>query len=162
MDEQLLDALNKTGMEEVLKKLHAFTYFKLQTIAWPSKKESGPKGEECHDFVNEALRLSLDLSEKRKWKPRNCPDPIAHLCKVIQGLISNALNKADKDTSDEVDDLLELADNNIIAEDQLVSAELEEVKALRFNSMENDIKSCLLYTSPSPRDRTRSRMPSSA
>ena len=26
----------------------------------------------------------------------------------------------------------------------------------------NDIKICLLYTSPSPRDRTRSRMPSSA
>ena len=25
-----------------------------------------------------------------------------------------------------------------------------------------DIKNCLLYTSPSPRDRTRSRMPSSA
>ena len=25
-----------------------------------------------------------------------------------------------------------------------------------------DAKSCLLYTSPSPRDRTRSRMPSSA
>ena len=24
------------------------------------------------------------------------------------------------------------------------------------------VKSCLLYTSPSPRDRTRSRMPSSA
>ena len=27
---------------------------------------------------------------------------------------------------------------------------------------EQDIKDCLLYTSPSPRDRTRSRMPSSA
>ena len=26
----------------------------------------------------------------------------------------------------------------------------------------NNIKPCLLYTSPSPRDRTRSRMPSSA
>ena len=25
-----------------------------------------------------------------------------------------------------------------------------------------DVKACLLYTSPSPRDRTRSRMPSSA
>ena len=25
-----------------------------------------------------------------------------------------------------------------------------------------DLKTCLLYTSPSPRDRTRSRMPSSA
>ena len=32
------------------------------------------------------------------------------------------------------------------------------------NEAENrgDIKPCLLYTSPSPRDRTRSRMPSSA
>ena len=27
---------------------------------------------------------------------------------------------------------------------------------------EEDVSSCLLYTSPSPRDRTRSRMPSSA
>ena len=27
---------------------------------------------------------------------------------------------------------------------------------------DEDIESCLLYTSPSPRDRTRSRMPSSA
>ena len=26
----------------------------------------------------------------------------------------------------------------------------------------NEVNSCLLYTSPSPRDRTRSRMPSSA
>ena len=26
----------------------------------------------------------------------------------------------------------------------------------------NNVKVCLLYTSPSPRDRTRSRMPSSA
>ena len=29
-------------------------------------------------------------------------------------------------------------------------------------STKDDIKGCLLYTSPSPRDRTRSRMPSSA
>ena len=28
--------------------------------------------------------------------------------------------------------------------------------------IDNDLTSCLLYTSPSPRDRTRSRMPSSA
>ena len=29
-------------------------------------------------------------------------------------------------------------------------------------AQQTDIQSCLLYTSPSPRDRTRSRMPSSA
>ena len=30
------------------------------------------------------------------------------------------------------------------------------------NTQVNKMNSCLLYTSPSPRDRTRSRMPSSA
>ena len=35
--------------------------------------------------------------------------------------------------------------------------ELEQI-----NNVKSKAKSCLLYTSPSPRDRTRSRMPSSA
>ena len=33
---------------------------------------------------------------------------------------------------------------------------------VRFELGEPDFNTCLLYTSPSPRDRTRSRMPSSA
>ena len=33
---------------------------------------------------------------------------------------------------------------------------------ISFKSKIKNIKGCLLYTSPSPRDRTRSRMPSSA
>ena len=33
---------------------------------------------------------------------------------------------------------------------------------LKYEITQDDIDSCLLYTSPSPRDRTRSRMPSSA
>ena len=32
----------------------------------------------------------------------------------------------------------------------------------RILKVENEIKLCLLYTSPSPRDRQKSRMPSSA
>ena len=38
--------------------------------------------------------------------------------------------------------------------------EKSELELLSVNVVEID--SCLLYTSPSPRDRTRSRMPSSA
>ena len=38
---------------------------------------------------------------------------------------------------------------------RLYDQELEE-------NIEHDYMACLLYTSPSPRDRTRSRMPSSA
>ena len=33
---------------------------------------------------------------------------------------------------------------------------------LVINGVERSVVACLLYTSPSPRDRTRSRMPSSA
>ena len=38
------------------------------------------------------------------------------------------------------------------------STNLEELKKFE----QENLNSCLLYTSPSPRDRTRSRMPSSA
>ena len=38
----------------------------------------------------------------------------------------------------------------------------KEAVALKFSSLLTDCSICLLYTSPSPRDRTRSRMPSSA
>ena len=34
--------------------------------------------------------------------------------------------------------------------------------SIDFDNFSMDMKDCLLYTSPSPRDRTRSRMPSSA
>ena len=37
-----------------------------------------------------------------------------------------------------------------------------EHNTLNFDEKIQFIKTCLLYTSPSPRDRTRSRMPSSA
>ena len=37
---------------------------------------------------------------------------------------------------------------------------LSELRAALLEA--DDLRSCLLYTSPSPRDRTRSRMPSSA
>ena len=40
---------------------------------------------------------------------------------------------------------------------QMMSQEMKE-----FSELVKDQYTCLLYTSPSPRDRTRSRMPSSA
>ena len=42
------------------------------------------------------------------------------------------------------------------------SAEKYQCDVSDFAAVEEMIKYCLLYTSPSPRDRTRSRMPSSA
>ena len=44
------------------------------------------------------------------------------------------------------------------------TADLREYVEKRFRVVERQVPlvACLLYTSPSPRDRTRSRMPSSA
>ena len=46
--------------------------------------------------------------------------------------------------------------------DQIDNAPEEKERGITINSSHIEYETCLLYTSPSPRDRTRSRMPSSA
>ena len=48
------------------------------------------------------------------------------------------------------------------AEDQIGLKFLEAVAERRLAGIQTQVKNCLLYTSPSPRDRQKSRMPSSA
>ena len=53
---------------------------------------------------------------------------------------------------------------NFIGDANVVKAEIinKQSNIYELKLAEMNIKICLLYTSPSPRDRTRSRMPSSA
>ena len=86
------------------------------------------------------------------------------------------LSKVDSDLADSFSDLVELRKGNasdwnhsrsLTDDDDLSLARRREAWALMpaeaadLSSSEIQ-KGCLLYTSPSPRDRTRSRMPSSA
>ena len=54
----------------------------------------------------------------------------------------------------------------IINDERFAAAAIREISAGDYESLLfddiGDLVRCLLYTSPSPRDRTRSRMPSSA
>ena len=50
--------------------------------------------------------------------------------------------------------------NNVLR--RLREEETTSVTSTTYVKMVGDFINCLLYTSPSPRDRTRSRMPSSA
>ena len=65
-------------------------------------------------------------------------------------------------------EITEIPDNPVINTDiikthsLLPSATSRIPEAVVINLSDYHIKLCLLYTSPSPRDRTRSRMPSSA
>ena len=54
------------------------------------------------------------------------------------------------------------ADHAFLIETRLSGLARSEGFDTLSNMVEELFKSCLLYTSPSPRDRTRSRMPSSA
>ena len=49
-----------------------------------------------------------------------------------------------------------------LIENMHLTMEAAEGIGLASNQVGQDYRFCLLYTSPSPRDRTRSRMPSSA
>ena len=53
---------------------------------------------------------------------------------------------------------------NLVVETEWVQRELTEEEEAMIDAMVDDAKraDCLLYTSPSPRDRQKSRMPSSA
>ena len=64
----------------------------------------------------------------------------------------------DEDKLDELyDEISAHSGKNLIIRSDL--RQLDEKGAIQIS---DEIKNCLLYTSPSPRDRTRSRMPSSA
>ena len=49
-----------------------------------------------------------------------------------------------------------------IFEGDVISPKYTFLAVMNNNNRQNSKLTCLLYTSPSPRDRTRSRMPSSA
>ena len=66
-------------------------------------------------------------------------------------------------------ELLHLFDASVILDDVVAEDEREllrlqerQVRVVCTELVVDDVRGCLLYTSPSPRDRTRSRMPSSA
>ena len=80
---------------------------------------------------------------------------------VLNGPAVSALNKEG----------IEVVDAKLILEQARVIKSAEEIKCMRsaidvaelgIKKMREDLKACLLYTSPSPRDATLSRMPSSA
>ena len=115
-----------------------------------------------------------DLLERALKFKRQDPDTVAALMKAKQDLIQ--LEKLLREADDILHDrgTLAVARNTIIKEiqkiagkdayaDILQGADLDSLPSMEvMNELLAQAIDCLLYTSPSPRDRQKSRMPSSA
>ena len=87
--------------------------------------------------------------------------------KALFGAVDQILEEVANESSWSVDTSKTSCSRLIIAGNMHIDIPLYRVEENNFRNDQNmglvDLyRSCLLYTSPSPRDRTRSRMPSSA
>ena len=88
------------------------------------------------------------------------PPPFAEDQGLVHELVDSKVRWLAAKSPDEVREIRE----TIVTRVELEARELVEsgAAATWLQEADAEIRSCLLYTSPSPRDRTRSRMPSSA
>ena len=101
------------------------------------------------EAISEISRVSKTSDQSQKFQVirtslRGKGDP--SLCDILAGLAIEA-----------ADSLIDLGD-----EDDIERIFVKRLQIKEGGVMDSSLESCLLYTSPSPRDRQKSRMPSSA
>ena len=120
-----------------------------------------------------------NYSMLNRWVEENLLDCCAEngigvivFCPLFQGLLTDKYLKGIPEVSRVRIQQSPLRKNEVSEQNIRVIQELNNLAEVRGQSLaqmalswvlrSNRVTSCLLYTSPSPRDRTRSRMPSSA
>jgi len=78
------------------------------------------------------------------------------------GMVKNLIDKDQDLTPQDKETALKLLEQDIIELQEISKRWDSDMKSDSWLSKNTRPMTCLLYTSPSPRDRTRSRMPSSA
>ena len=102
-------------------------------------------GTERARALGKLLNVGLAIVDKRRPKPG-------------QSQVMNVIGDVKGKTCVIVDDIIDSGGTIVNAAKALKDRGAKEV----YVYITHGVLSCLLYTSPSPRDRTRSRMPSSA
>ena len=143
-DEEVDELLGlKLGADDFVKKSGGFsTKVLIERIRVQLRKKDN-KIEENKNIISHG-KLKLDPSQLEcEWDGKELPDKLT----TTEFLIVKELSKRP----------------GIIKErSQLMDVAYREDTDIEDRTIDSHVKSCLLYTSPSPRDRTRSRMPSSA
>ena len=157
----LPDALNERN--KVLVKIQpvegAQTYYVLKTEILQTPGPVRISARTSPALVAGDIRLGLFIPAIRSKAERDEPSPQKSIHRRLSDTLKRQIDTWKGDAGSHVaDDLTPVMVSNLLFEINalLLSRDFHETEAWR------EIHLCLLYTSPSPRDRTRSRMPSSA
>ena len=142
-------------------------------LDWQFSRASGPGGQHVNKVNTRAeLRLDLDRATDTAALPRDVVDRLAATARatkervVVVAAQTARTQKGNREACEaKLAELLEEAWHPPKARKQREGISKDGKRARTADKRRRrDVKSnrCLLYTSPSPRDRTRSRMPSSA
>ena len=125
---------------------------------------------DCKRFYKEHDRLIREFPTFKQQQELNWASiqSFRTLCTKVTNDLQRELSEREskEDVSQEENHISDTEISETLDELESVNAYLYSIEALMERILDtkfsNNIESCLLYTSPSPRDRTRSRMPSSA
>ena len=143
------------------RELQTFIYSKSQlekqidtasSVVNQHKKTIEEKYDELNALVNEAEELKTNIQIQEQL--------ISKLNEQVPKIRNEKEFAASKNQLEEARKILGLLEDKMLELDMKKEDLDQELESVNIELTEYN--SCLLYTSPSPRDRTRSRMPSSA
>jgi len=114
MRNDVLEELEKIGVEKVYKKLLAYTLYKKSFYKWNHEKQTTTKGREANDYVGEAILKAID-EEGRNWNKDKCPDLIVYLKGIIRSGLSNSITSKENELG-----------SNLVLHDEKYSHKLPE------------------------------------
>ena len=122
-------------------------------------KPVGKVVEDREDYV----LTSRTEAKKKLAEVEKLENDLKNQLKGARQAAQKVIAEAEDDSDKLYKEALSLANSEANASREKVRREIDSQRESALNQLKSDAdKLCLLYTSPSPRDRTRSRMPSSA
>ena len=104
-----------------------------------------------------------ECKENYGLKTARCPPQVVALKRIEEDLLNLASTITFRRTTSDFQKKVSKDMNDLRKSGKTLTPADKTINLYRLNKDQyNKLKTCLLYTSPSPRDRTRSRMPSSA
>ena len=153
---KIIDLLkNPKAYSDKKKKVDEGLYVQ-EYAAGPYKNDFFNWKELCKKIANGQVKIAENSSSQQQIDTNEKPTPSQQSTAFEDQLVHFAL------TEDYVKVVEMFKSDQVKIAENYISSDRNSMSITKNDAFIRNEKTCLLYTSPSPRDRTRSRMPSSA